>query len=79
LNLIGLKRRGLSRESINAMRAAYRSIFLEAGDRIAARAKRARDTWKNIDEIAEIVDFILADAHQPLCTARRSGSDVSGD
>jgi UDP-N-acetylglucosamine acyltransferase len=79
LNLIGLKRRGLSREAINGMRAAFRSIFLETGGSIADRAKKAGMSWQAIKEVGEIVDFILADAHQPLCTARRRGSEISGD
>jgi UDP-N-acetylglucosamine acyltransferase len=72
LNLIGLKRRKLSRETINAMRAAFREIFLSAGGAIADRARSARETWKDVPEVGEIVEFILADAHQPICTARRS-------
>lgn len=71
LNLIGLKRRKLARETINAMRAAFREIFLHEQGSIAERARSARTTWKDVSEVAEIVDFILADAHQPLCTARR--------
>jgi UDP-N-acetylglucosamine acyltransferase len=71
LNLIGLERRGLSRATINAMRAAFREIFLRDTGSLADRARDARATWSEIPEIVEIVDFILADAHQPLCTARR--------
>jgi UDP-N-acetylglucosamine acyltransferase len=74
LNLIGLKRRNLSRETINAMRGAFRDIFLSAGGTIADRARAARKSWSEIAEVGEIVDFILAEAHQPLCTARRSRS-----
>jgi UDP-N-acetylglucosamine acyltransferase len=78
LNLIGLKRRRLSRETINALRATYRAIFLESGGSIADRARQAKTKWNSIPEIVEIADFILADGHQPLCTARRRGKD-SGD
>jgi UDP-N-acetylglucosamine acyltransferase len=71
LNLIGLKRRGLSRETINSMRAAFREIFLGERGSIADRARAARAKWNDCKEVGDIVDFILADAHQPLCTARR--------
>jgi UDP-N-acetylglucosamine acyltransferase len=77
LNLIGLKRRGLSRDTISAMRAAFREIFLSGGGSIAERARKARQTWPSVAEVGEIVDFILADAHQALCTARRARSDSS--
>ena len=71
LNLIGLKRRNLSRETINAIRGAFREIFLSTGGTIADRARAARAKWSGVVEVGEIVDFILTEAHQPICTARR--------
>ncbi|MBV8976115.1 MAG: acyl-ACP--UDP-N-acetylglucosamine O-acyltransferase [Alphaproteobacteria bacterium] len=71
LNLVGLKRRGLPRESINAMRAAYRFIFLGESGSLADRARRARERWSEIGEVLEIADFILAPAKRPICLARR--------
>ena len=76
LNLIGLKRRGLSRDAINALRGAFRAIFLRQGrlDR-EPRPRRqgaAGPTWR---KWARSSDFILADAKQPLCLARRRGDD----
>ncbi|HVU21095.1 MAG TPA: acyl-ACP--UDP-N-acetylglucosamine O-acyltransferase [Rhizomicrobium sp.] len=76
LNLIGLKRRGLSKDSINALRATFRSIFLEGGGSLADRASKARERWGSVPEVAEMVDFILAPAKRPICLARRrAGSD----
>jgi UDP-N-acetylglucosamine acyltransferase len=74
LNLIGLKRRGVSRDNINALRAAFRMIFLESGGSLADRARRARDKWPDVVAIAEIVEFILAPAKRPICLARRRGT-----
>jgi UDP-N-acetylglucosamine acyltransferase len=71
LNLVGLKRRGLSRDAINAMRSAFRAIFLGRGGSIDSRAREAKAQWLQVKEVGEIVDFILADAKQPLCLARR--------
>jgi UDP-N-acetylglucosamine acyltransferase len=71
LNLVGLKRRGLSRDAINAMRATFRAIFLGHGGAIADRAREARSRFPDVKEVGEIVDFILAEAKQPLCLARR--------
>jgi UDP-N-acetylglucosamine acyltransferase len=73
LNLIGLKRRGLPRDTINALRAAFRTIFYGAGGDIKSRALLAKAEWPAIAEIGEVVDFILAPAKQKLCTARRRG------
>src|SRR6185437_101022 len=66
---VGLKRRGLSREAINAMRAAFKAIFLTAGGSLFDRARRARDAWPGVAEVQEITAFILADARQSLCVA----------
>jgi len=76
LNLIGLKRRGLSRDTINAMRATFRSIFYGSGGGMADRARAAKEKFPGIVEVAEITDFILADAKQELCLARRRGDDA---
>jgi UDP-N-acetylglucosamine acyltransferase len=74
LNLIGLKRRGLPRETINAMRHTFRDLFYGDGGGIADRARAAQARFPTIAEVNEIVGFILADARQALCLARRRGA-----
>ena len=69
LNLVGLKRRGFTREQIQSMREAYGQIFAPEGalrDRVAAVAGRFAD---NAD-VMEIVNFIQADSERPLCMPR---------
>ncbi len=73
LNLIGLKRSGVSRDAINALRGAFRHVFHGRSGSIAARAREARERWPGVPQVAEMTDFILADAKQELCLARRSG------
>jgi UDP-N-acetylglucosamine acyltransferase len=70
LNLIGLKRRGLPRASIHALRAAFRAIFFGEGS-LATRAHAAGERWKNVPEVGEIVQFILADSKRPICMPAR--------
>lgn len=70
LNLLGLKRRGFSRETINTMRAAYRMLFADEG----TFQERLDDTVENYSacaEVMEIIDFIRADASRPLCLPER--------
>lgn len=76
LNLIGLKRRGLSRDTINAMRQTFRDVFYGGEGSVADRARAARAKFTGVAEVAEIADFILADARQELCLARRRGDDA---
>lgn len=70
LNLIGLKRRGIPRPTIHALRSAYRAIFRDGNGSLKQRAHRVAEAWPKIPQIIEIVEFILADSKQPLCTAR---------
>ena len=69
LNIIGLKRRGLSRDTINAVRAAFTAIFLDGKGTLAGRARIAKETWAAVAQVQEITDFILADAKRGLCVA----------
>lgn len=70
LNLLGLKRRGFSRETINAMRAAYRMLFADEGT-FQERLDDTIETYASCPEVMEIVDFIRADASRPLCLPER--------
>jgi UDP-N-acetylglucosamine acyltransferase len=79
LNLIGLKRRGLARPVIHAMRAAFRLIFLENSGSVFDRAATAKARWPDVIEVQEITDFILADAKRAICMARkRAGERTEG-
>jgi UDP-N-acetylglucosamine acyltransferase len=65
LNLIGLKRRGIPRERIHALRAAFRAIFFGEGT-LAERARDAGSRWAT-PEVSEVVAFILAQSKRPIC------------
>lgn len=66
LNLVGLKRRGFSRETINDLRAAYRLLFAPEGT-FQERLEDLAANFASSPEVKEIVDFIRADASRPLC------------
>lgn len=70
LNLVGLKRRGFSRESINTLRAAYRLLFADEGT-FQERLDDTIETYSASPEVMEIIDFIRADASRPLCLPER--------
>ena len=70
LNLVGLKRRGFSRETINTMRAAYRLLFADEGT-FQERLDDTVETYSDCPEVMEIIDFIRADASRPLCLPER--------
>lgn len=70
LNLVGLKRRGFSREAINMLRAAYRMLFAEEGT-FQERLDDTAEAYAGSPEVMEIVEFIRADASRPLTTPVR--------
>jgi UDP-N-acetylglucosamine acyltransferase len=70
LNLVGLKRRGFSRETINTLRAAYRLLFAEEGT-FQERLEDTAAAYAASPEVTEIIDFIRADSSRPLTTPKR--------
>ena len=66
LNLVGLRRRGYTRETINKMRAAYRLLFADEGT-FQERLEDTADTFDDVPEVMEIVAFIRVDGTRPLC------------
>ncbi|MFN3584713.1 acyl-ACP--UDP-N-acetylglucosamine O-acyltransferase [Phenylobacterium sp.] len=70
LNLVGLKRRGFDRETINTLRAAYRLLFADEGT-FQERLEDTAQTYADSPEVMEIIEFIRADASRPLCLPER--------
>ena len=68
LNLVGLKRRGVERDTIHAVRGCYRAIFQAGEGSLAARAEAARPQFAEVPVALEIIDFILADSARSFCT-----------
>lgn len=69
LNVIGLRRRGFDRETIHALREAYRAVFFGEGS-LAERAAAAARRWEGVTPVQEMVGFILADTARSFCTPR---------
>ena len=70
LNLVGLKRRGFTREAINTLRAAYRMLFAEEGT-FQERLDDTAAVYKDAPEVMEIVAFVRSDADRPLTMPQR--------
>ncbi len=72
LNLIGLKRRGFSRQTIQVMLSAFSVLFAEQTiNTFQERIDEVSDTYTDSPEVMEIIDFIRADAGRPLCLPQR--------
>ncbi|MCV3270970.1 acyl-ACP--UDP-N-acetylglucosamine O-acyltransferase [Roseobacter sinensis] len=66
LNLVGLKRRGVARADITALRAAFQMLAQGEGT-FHDRARRLKEETTS-DYVLEIVDFILADSDRHFLT-----------
>ena len=66
LNLVGLKRRGVAREDITALRAAFQMLAQGEGA-FQDRARRLGDETQS-DYVREIVDFVLAGSDRSFLT-----------
>jgi UDP-N-acetylglucosamine acyltransferase len=66
LNIVGLQRRGFSREDINGLRGAYQLLF-HAGGTLSDRVGEAAERFAGIGPVADIVGFIRADSSRAFC------------
>jgi UDP-N-acetylglucosamine acyltransferase len=75
LNLVGLKRRGFSRDAIHALRDTYRIIFEGEGEgegegALAERVERAAAEYPHVEPVQAVIAFIRADTSRNFCTPR---------
>lgn len=66
LNLVGLKRRGFSRDGIHALRNAYRVLFSQEGT-MAERLEDVAKLFKDEPSVMEIVEFVRAAGSRAIC------------
>lgn len=69
LNIIGLKRRGFSRDDIHTLRTAYRLLFAEEGT-MAERLADVAEIYSDNAAVMEVVDFIGSDSTRAVCQPR---------
>jgi UDP-N-acetylglucosamine acyltransferase len=72
LNLIGLKRMGLPRSAIHAIRGAFRDLFLVEGPPFRARIDEVAERYAGSAEVGKIIAFLRADARRSILPARKS-------
>jgi len=80
LNIVGLRRRGVTRAELHRLRRAYRSLFFVEG-RLANRIDAVEREFADDPLVGKIVAFIRAGAKRPLMrpVGRRAGDEHSDD
>jgi UDP-N-acetylglucosamine acyltransferase len=66
LNIIGMQRRGFSREDVQGLRNAYQFLFSSDGtfgDRVNETAER----FSGVGPVEDIIEFIRADSSRAIC------------
>ena len=71
LNMVGLKRRGFSREAIQDIRRAYRLLFAEEGT-LLERIEDVAGDFATDPIVSEIIEFLRAAGNRSICTPRDS-------
>ncbi|HAL84254.1 MAG TPA: acyl-[acyl-carrier-protein]--UDP-N-acetylglucosamine O-acyltransferase [Rhodobiaceae bacterium] len=74
LNLVGLKRRDFDRNEINALRAAYKDVFMTQNATFQDRVLRARETYAESGLVNQMIDFILVEKSRGYCLPSPSPS-----
>jgi UDP-N-acetylglucosamine acyltransferase len=69
LNIVGLQRRGFSRDAIHDLRRAYRLMFAAEGT-LKERVEDVAQEFQHHPIVIEIVEFIRAGGKRSLCTPR---------
>jgi UDP-N-acetylglucosamine acyltransferase len=77
LNIVGLTRRGFSREAIHGLRRAYRTLFGPEGT-LKERLADMEEEFSGDENIRKIADFIREGGERSICTprARSSGETI---
>ncbi|MFZ0606521.1 MAG: acyl-ACP--UDP-N-acetylglucosamine O-acyltransferase [Xanthobacteraceae bacterium] len=77
LNIVGLRRRGVSKDAMHRLRRAYRSLFFVEG-RLAERIEAVEREAAGDPLVGKIVAFIRASGKRPLMRPRvRGGAEAS--
>jgi UDP-N-acetylglucosamine acyltransferase len=67
LNLIGLKRRQIDKENINALRHAFKALFMATEGTLVERAQKVDGDYEQ-PEVRAMTQFILSSSDRSFCT-----------
>lgn len=69
LNIIGMRRRGFTREQVDGLRKAYKALFGPDGT-LRERVDALAEAQGGEEAVMEIVNFIRADSNRSICQPR---------
>lgn len=79
LNIIGMKRSGIERKEIHAVRHAYRMLF-DRSKPMQQRAQDVMETYASSHAVADLIEFVTTDSKRAFCTPLfKSAKGMHGD
>lgn len=73
LNMVGLQRRGFSREDVQALRNAYQMLFENGSGTLAERVEAVAARFPAVKPVCDIIEFIRADNARGLVQPKANG------
>ncbi len=70
LNLVGLKRGGFDRDTIHALRNAYKMLFEEESGTLAERVENVRREYGSVPEVTHMLTFMDDKGSRSLCVPK---------
>jgi UDP-N-acetylglucosamine acyltransferase len=67
LNIVGMQRRGFTRDEIQALRTAYQMLFHAENGTFAGRLEEVTRQFGDARPVRDVLDFIRADSSRGLC------------
>jgi UDP-N-acetylglucosamine acyltransferase len=69
LNIVGMKRRGFSKEEMHALRNAYQELFADGGT-LRERLDRVAEAYAGNAAVEQVVAFLREDSQRGLVLPR---------
>ena len=73
LNMVGLQRRGFSRDDIQALRSAYEMLFEDGNGTLAERVERAAARHGEAKPVRDLIEFMRADNARGFVQPKTNG------
>jgi UDP-N-acetylglucosamine acyltransferase len=73
LNMVGLQRRGFSREDVQALRSAYQMLFENGSGTLSERVEAVAARFPAVKPVCDIIEFIRADNARGLVQPKANG------
>ena len=73
LNIVGLQRRGFTREEIQSLRAAYQMLFGSDAGTFAERLEQVAKQFPDAGPVRDVLDFARGESIRGLCQPKPNG------